>query len=235
MQNKLISKEELLHTYKDGQAKNPAFLDDYANLIQGLLDAWEATFTGAYLQMAMELTEQVNKRFWDPVHKGYFYTSTDQKQLIQRMKDESDQSIPSGTGIMALNLLRLYSFSERQDLLNIAEQIFSKYGAEYTSNPYGYASHLNALDFYLQKPKEILIVLPDSARPNHLLKGVFGQYLPNKVVMIQQPHTQPNPVLTTELLQGRAAIDEKATVYVCHNFSCSLPVTTAAGLLKLLL
>jgi len=234
MQNKLITKDGLLHTYKDGQAKHSAFLDDYANWIQGLLDAWEATFDGKYLQSAMGLTQQVNERFWDPIHKGYFYTSANQEQLIQRMKDDSDQSIPSGTGIMALNLLRLYSFSERQELLDIAEQIFSKYGADYSSNPYGYASHLNALNFYLNKPKEILLVLAESKMPNHLLEGIFGQYNPNKVVLIQEPNTTPNPVLTAGLFQGRSVIDQKATAYVCHNFSCSLPITTKAELLSLL-
>ncbi len=233
LQEKLIRGGELLHTYKDRQAKFTAYLDDYAALIQGLLDAYEAVFKSEYLRLSKILVKQVNKQFWDSVNGGYFFTSSKQEQLIQRMKDDSDQSIPSGTGIMALNLLRLFSLTEETGLLKKAEQIFSKYGSNYVSNPYGYASHLNALDFYLAKPKEIVIVLPQGESADTLLQTVQHQFLPNKVVVLQSYGDKESPV-NASILQGREAQNGMPTAYVCYNFSCSLPVTTAQDLLKLL-
>ena len=224
--------EKLFHTYHSGTAKIDAFLDDYANLIQGLLDAYEALFDQSYLQWAIQLTNQVNQHFWDDKHTGYFYTSTMQEKLLKRMKDDNDQSIPSGSGIMCLNQLRLYSITTKSEYLENVEQIFKHYSYQMESNPYGYASYLNALDFYLNKPAEILIIegeLNDSS----ILKTVFDHYLPNKAV-IKIAEDSQRSFFSKSLVSGRESLEGKTTAYVCRNFVCSLPVTTEKDLRKLL-
>jgi len=233
IQTKMTQNGLLLHTYKDGQAKYDGYLDDYANVIQGLLDSYEAVFDEEFLRLALRLSVHVNREFWDDQNQGYFYTSSAQEKLIHRLKDEQDQSIPSGTGIMASNLLRLYTMTEQPDLLNIAEKIFTKYEGRYISNPHGFASHLIALDFYLTKPQEVIVVSPPGDNYENLLTGIWQNYIPNKVLAIEQPASSTS-FFAESLFEGRTAIDGTATAYVCHNFSCSLPVTSSAELLKLL-
>ncbi len=238
LREKIFTGSELQHTYKDGQAKYSAYLDDYAALIQGLLDAYEALFDESYLRFAITLTDRVNERFWDLVQKGYFYTSSKQEKLIQRMKDDSDQSIPSGTGMMCLNLLRVNALTGGADLVRLAEQVFTKYGSEYVVNPYGYASHLNALDFYLEKPKEIILIIPPETSAEMLLKMLLkmvrSRYLPNKIVVVKSAGAEQESPVSAAILQNRDAVNGQPTAYVCHNFTCSLPVTTTEDLLKLL-
>jgi len=225
--------ERLLHTFKNNRARFAAYLDDYANIIAGLLDAYEALFKTTYLQWAVQLTETVNRDFWDAQRGGYFYTSLQQEKLPQRLKDKSDQSLPSGSGIMLQNMLRLYFLLNNELYLKRSEEILAKYGANFTANPYGYASYLNALDFYLQKPQEIIVVPYPGQSLKPILQAIHSAYLPNKLIVLRRAG-DPLLQMAPELLNGRIAVNGKNTVYVCHDFSCSLPVTTEKDLLKLL-
>ncbi|MGD9487063.1 MAG: thioredoxin domain-containing protein [Calditrichaceae bacterium] len=233
MKKKLYKNKRLLRTYKNGIAKYSGYLDDYANLIRGLLDAYEALFNDDYLKWAFELTQYVNKNFLDPENGGYYYTSNEQEELFKRLKDETDQSIPSGTGIMLLNNLRIFSLTEDNDLMKICENIFKKYGGEFPVNPYGYASYLNALDFYIKKPKEILIARPQEMEIGPYLDVINQSYVPNKVLMIITPG-KGHSVMTNSLLQGKEPINGKVTAYVCQNYTCSLPVFSTEELKKLI-
>jgi len=233
IKSNLFSNGHLLRTYNKGKAKYHAYLDDYAFLIQGLLDAYEAVFDVEYLEWAHELSEYANQNFWDDDKYGYFYTSSEQKELIERMKDEHDASLPSGTAIMMMNLLRFYSLTESGEFISMAEQILKKYGKRMESNPYGYASYLLGFDFYTQKPKEIVLVLPQDSDAQKYYDTIFKTYLPNKVV-IALKEDQTASTLSASLLQGKIPIDGKITAYVCHNFACSQPVFTTDDLANLL-
>jgi uncharacterized protein YyaL (SSP411 family) len=101
------------------------------------------------------------------------------------------------------------------------------------SNPYGYASYLLGFDFYTQKPKEIVLVLPKDSDAEEYYDTVYKSYLPNKVV-IALKEDQTASTLSASLLQGKIPIDGKITAYVCHNFACSQPVFTAEDLADLL-
>ncbi len=132
------------------QAKYQAFLDDYAFLIQGLLDSYEALFDAEYLTWAQKLLTIVNSKFWDEQNFGYYYISSDQEELFQRMKDEYDRSIPAGTGIMLMNNLRFFSLTEDIKYLEKAESIIKKYKSRMIDNPCQYASYFSGLDFFIQ-------------------------------------------------------------------------------------
>jgi len=229
----LYNDEHLLRTYNKGQAKYQAYLDDYAFLIQGLLDAYEALFNVDYLEWAYKLSEYTNSKFWDDDKFGYFYTSSDQEELIERLKDEHDASLPSGSAIMMINHLRFYSITESTDFLDITEKILKKYGKRMVSNPYGYASYLLGVDFYTQKPKEIVLVLPQDSNADKYLDTIYKTYLPNKVVLTLR-EGESTATLSASLLQGKDPINGEITAYVCHNFACSPPVFTTVELQKLL-
>ncbi|MCK5032579.1 MAG: thioredoxin domain-containing protein, partial [Calditrichia bacterium] len=176
-----------------------------------------------YLEWAKELLEYTNSNFWDEKDDGYFYTAAGQKNLIYRMKDDNDHSIPSGTAVMALNNLRFYSLTEDAGLVEKTEKIFRKFADKLESNPYGYGSYLQALDFYLQKPQEIVLVLPDGNSADKYYTSIFGKYFPNKVIVSINQKNE-SPLFTASLLQGKEPINGKTTIYVCHDFACSQPI-----------
>jgi uncharacterized protein YyaL (SSP411 family) len=233
LKNKLYINNQLMRTYNKGKAKYPAYLEDHAFLIQGLLDAYEAVFDTKYLEWAHELLIYTNEKFWDKDHFGYFYTSSDQENLIERLKDEHDQSIPSGTSIMMINNLRFYSLTENSEFIIRAEEILKKYASRMRGNSYGYASYLLGTDFYLKKPKEIVLIIPDKEKAAEFYDTVFNIYLPNKVV-ISMNVKQSSSALSASLLAGKTPLEGKITAYVCQNFACSPPVTNVMDLKKLL-
>lgn len=219
----------LLRTHNKGKSQYNGYLDDYAFLIAALLDSYEALFNPEYLQWAKELLDYTNNNFWDEKHGGYFYTASDQKNLIYRMKDENDQSIPSGTAVMVLNNLRFYSLTEASAYVEKAEKVFKKYSGKFETNPYAFASYFHALDFYLEKPKEIVFIKSNDKLIDDLYKSIFGRYLPNKVVFAFDENST-NSMFTASLLQGKKTVRGRSTVYICHNFACSQPVTSVEEL-----
>jgi hypothetical protein len=224
----------LLRSYKDGQAKFNAYLDDYAFFAAALIDLYEATFERAYLDHAVELTNSLLSRFWDETEGGFFFTSSDHEALISRSKSAFDGSIPAGNSVAVFNLLRLSYLTENQDYLARAEQVLRLFYDAMEQNPFGFSNMLCALDFYLHRPKEI-VLLGDKDTPvaREMLTRIHGLFVPNKTIMCLDPQGQDGAKLPT-LLAGRTQVDGKLTVYVCHNFTCSLPVTEWEALKELL-
>ena len=222
----------LLRSYKDGQAKFNAYLDDYAFFAAGLIDLYEATFERQYLDRAVELTETLLSRFWDEVEGAFFFTSSDHEALISRSKSAFDGSIPSGNSVAVFNLLRLFYLTEKQDYLNKAEKLLRLFYDAMEQNPFGFSNMLCALDFYLRRPKELVLLgKAHESRTSELLASIHSLFLPNKTLMCIDPQQGES---LPSLLTGKAQIDGKVTVYVCHNFTCSLPVTNPEALKGLL-
>ena len=231
---KMFSDGFLLHTYKDGKAKQLGFLDDYAFLAVGLLDFYEATLDRSALERALELTQVMVREFWDPSEGGFFYTGNSHEQLISRAKSVFDASVPSGSAKATELLLRLYHFTGKEDFLGKAETVLRSYSHVMESQPFGFAHMLCALDFYLRKPKDIVLVgKPDDPRISELLAIINSIYLPDitlQLVTPDQPLDKVSPVLA-----GKTQINDTATAYVCHNYTCSAPVTQPEEFKSLLL
>ena len=239
LEHHMLQEGFLRSVYKDGQAKFNGYLDDYAFLVGALLDMFEATFEQQYFALAERLTTTMLDEFWDEVQGGFFFTGQSHEALISRTKSAFDQAIPSGTAVATKNLLRLYHYTGREAYLQRVEQIFRLFKRHIEQQPFGCGGLLNALDFYLRKPQEIVLVgNPDAPDVQALLHTVHRHYLPNKTVVRLDPR-RPEESLQTfpllrDLLAGKTQVDGKATVYVCHNFTCSLPVTEPAALTALL-
>jgi uncharacterized protein YyaL (SSP411 family) len=223
----------LLHTYKDGVAKVLGYLDDYAFLAVGLLDLFEATFDRSLLARARQLADVVIAEFWDAGDGAFFYTGKSHEQLISRAKPAFDASIPSGNSVAAQLLLRLYHYTNHDDYLKKAETILRSYHDAMAAQPFGLAHMLGALDFYLEKPKEIVIVgEPGDPVTSELLSRVHSTYLPNGTLQWARPGAPLDEI--APLLQGKSQVGGRATAYVCHNFTCSAPVTSWDDLKPLL-
>jgi hypothetical protein len=231
--SKLFRDGHLLHTYRDGVAKILGYLDDYAFLAVGLLDLFEATLDRSLLARTIELTDILIGEFWDDDDGAFFYTGKSHEQLISRAKPAFDASIPSGNSMAAQLLLRLYHYTSREVYLKKAETILRSYHDSMAAQPFGLAHMLGALDFYLRKPKEIVIVgEPDEPRTREILEGVHSTYLPNSTLQLVRPNEKIDEM--APLLKGKSQVGGRATGYVCHNFTCSAPVTTWDELRRLL-
>jgi len=223
----------LLHTYKDGQAKLLGYLDDYAFLIAGLLDLFEATFEDELLDRSKALARTMVEEFWDEENGGFFYTGKSHEQLISRTKPGFDSSIPSGNSVAALVLLRLHHYTGEPDLVERAEKVLRLHYDAMAKEPFGLAHMLAALDFHLSMPAEIVMVAgKDDPDAHAIARRVQDSYLPNKTLRWVSPDARLAEI--SPLLEGKSQIDGKATVYVCRNFTCAAPVTDWEGLKPLL-
>jgi uncharacterized protein YyaL (SSP411 family) len=222
----------LLSTYRDGVAKLNGYLDDYAFFVQALLDVFEMTQHRRYLDHAVVLADAMIAHFWNEQSAGFYFTSDDHETLIVRGKPASDGSLPSGNSVAARDLLRLYHYSERPVYIERAEALLRLYAGQMREQPFGFANMLCAVDFFARKPHEIVLVgRRKAAETEALLQGIRERYIPNRTLTVIDP-TQGEQL--PSLLQGKAQVDDKPTVYICHDMSCSPPVTTWAEVERLL-
>ncbi len=224
--NELRHDDTLLHVWKDGQAKQQGFLDDYACAAQGLVALYEATGTIGWLEAALALTEEMRAEFWDETEGGFYYTARRGEQLIVRQKDYLDNATPSGNSVAAEVLLRLAVLTEKPDYQRQAVTIFRLVYDTLTRYPSAFGCLLGALDFYLATPQEIAIVGDiDTEAARALTREVWRRYLPNKVVA-QAGMTAERAAALVPLLRNRPPLDGQPTAYVCENYTCRQPVNT---------
>ena len=218
---------KLLHSYKDGQARFNGYLDDYACLIDGLVELYQATFEPQYLDQAVALAETMIALFHDETDNGFFYTSSDHEELIARNKEAHDGSTPSGNSMAAWALLRLGRICGRSDLEKVAECTLEFLSSVLAQAPTAAAQALLALDFLLGPTREIAIV--DGTNPDetgNVLKAVHRRFLPNKLIVRKTPGMADEglPVSLKPLLQGKVARAGQTTIYLCDHGACGLPV-----------
>ena len=229
----------LLRSHKDGQSKLAGYLDDYAFLAAALLDAFEATFEPSDFDLARQLTATLLADFWDDVNGGFFFTGRNHETLIDRVKSGTDQAIPSGTAVATRNLLRLYAHTGDADYLQRAERVLLLYRQHVEQQPFGYASLLSVCADYLHKPQEIVLIgAPGAPDTQAMLAALHRTYVPHKTLVLVDPQRAEAALaglpLLRDVLAGKTQVDGKATAYVCHDFTCSLPVTEPAELVALL-
>jgi uncharacterized protein YyaL (SSP411 family) len=218
----------LHRTWKPGHtARLNAYLEDYANVADGLLALYEATFDPKWLDTSIELVEIILAEFRDLDNGGFFDTSTRHETLISRPKDLFDNATPSGNAVAADVLLRLAILTDRQSYRDAAEDVLLVLRDAMARYPLGFARALNALDFFLDRPREVAIVGDTQAADTRALRrAVFEPFVPNKVVA---GTGAPIP-----LLEGRAARNGHAAAYVCEHFVCQAPTSDPGALRRLL-
>jgi uncharacterized protein YyaL (SSP411 family) len=213
----------MYRTWKPGHAARlNGYLEDQANVADGLVALYEATFDPRWLGAAAVLADIILARFADAAHGGFFDTSSDHETLISRPKDIFDNATPSGNAVAADVLLRLGLLTGKAEYERAAEGVLNLLREPMSRYPLGFARALNALDFRLGRPKEVAIVgRPGAADTEAMLRVVFGPFLPNKVVA---GAAHGNGV-AIPLLEGREQRDGRATAYVCEHYVCQAPTT----------
>jgi uncharacterized protein YyaL (SSP411 family) len=208
----------LQRTWKDGEARLDAYLEDHAFLLEALLTLYETTFDPRWYREAVQLADTMVERFSDGERGGFFTTAEDHEPLPSRRKDLEDSPIPSGNSAAAFGLLRLALLSGdgkyERHALGVLRLLFPLA----IRHPQAFGHMLRAVDFYLAPVREVAIVGPQ-AEAEALVRVVRDDYRPHVVLA-------GGPANGVPLLEGREAVDGHAAAYVCEHFACQAPVTS---------
>jgi uncharacterized protein YyaL (SSP411 family) len=215
---------ELLRTFKDGEAKLGAYLEDHAFLLEALLTLYEATFEPRWFAEARALADTMIERFADEENGGFFETAADHEQLIARRKDLEDHPIPAGNSSAAYGLLRLAALTGEHEYERRAESVLRLLHEIAPKHPQAFGHLLQALDFHLAPVREVALVGDDLTELERVVRGGFRPHL---VLAGGDPDGVP-------LLRDRTPVDGRPAAYVCERFACKAPVTEPAELEKLL-
>jgi uncharacterized protein YyaL (SSP411 family) len=220
----------LLRTHKAGESKLNAYLEDYANLIHGLIALYEATGELQWFESALSLADTMVEQFWDDEAGGFFFTGKSHEPLIIRSKEWFDNATPSGNSVAALSLLRLSLLTANDDYRRRATTVLRLMADQVRRYPSAFGFTLSALDFYLSSPLEVAIVGNRSdSRLHELMREFWRRYLPNRVLAVCTDSFEA-AAARIRLLEGRNTLETQPTAFVCEGYSCQIPALTAEEL-----
>jgi uncharacterized protein YyaL (SSP411 family) len=230
------SRKILFRNYREGRSAVEGFADDYAFLIQGLLDLYEASFDIEWLRFALELEETQDRLFFDEERGGYFSGAGNDPSILLRLKEDNDSAEPAASSIAALNLLRLAQIRNDGVFYSRAEKTVEAFAPQIGHFASAMPQMLVALDLMLSDPRQIVIAGGrDSADTRALVAEVHRHFVPNKVLLLADGGDgQAYLEKTLEALRGMKPVTGNATAYVCENFTCKAPVTDPKALGELL-
>jgi uncharacterized protein YyaL (SSP411 family) len=217
----------LIRSWKAGEAKLNGYLEDYAYLIEDLLELYQTTFEPRWFVAAQQLAESMIEHYGDFDGK-FFDTSDDHETLITRPRDLQDNATPSGNAMTVTALLKLARFTNNFRYVDIAHRTPAQMQPMMSRYPLGFGQWLQALAYALSEPREIAIVGdPEASDTQALLNVVRDGYRPFHVVALGLPRTEPP---TVPLLQDRGLVEGQPAAYVCRDFVCQAPVTEPEAL-----
>jgi hypothetical protein len=217
----------LWHSWRAGQARNMALIDDYADMARAALALYEAEGDTACLAQAEAWVAAAVTHYWDDVAGGFFFTAADAEALIARTKQAHDAPNPSGNGMMAGVLARLYFLTGNHVYRERAEQIVRAFSGEVRRNVFGYGALLNGNELLQRGLQVVIRGERGTADTAALLRAFNTAPLPNLVLDVVPPG---RALPETHSAAGKEQVGGRATAYVCEGPVCSLPVTDAAAL-----
>jgi hypothetical protein len=225
-----FEKNHILHrTFKNAEPKLNGYLDDYAYMANASVDMFENTSQPKYLSFATNLANYLITHFWDDSTNGFFFTSDDHEKLIMRPKNNYDLSMPSGNSVAAYVLLKLYHITQNKQFLEIAKKIIESQAISAAENPFAFGYLLNALYLYYQKPTEITII---NDKNSELISSLRKKFLPESIMVLVENQSNLEALSKHPFFSGKEFQNDKTTVFVCKNFSCSLPLSDLSEIEK---
>ena len=211
----------LFHRYRDGESAITCNLNDYAFLIYGYLELYQATFDEKWLTESKRLAGEMLSEFWDPEGGGFFLTANGAQPLITRPKELYDGALPSGNSIAILDLVLLNYFTQDETYQKKAEEAIKAFSPKVAQDPTSYPQFLIALDAWMGPFREIVLaaLTPEDSVVKKMLAELYSEYRPKQIVRFD----------------AARAVDGKTTAFFCQNRVCKLPVHTAVELKKLLM
>lgn len=222
----------LLARYRDGDAAFTGYLDDYAFLMWGLIELYEATGQVEYLKRALTLKDIMIEDFWDEADGGFYFSSKQGEALLSRSKEIYDGALPSGNSVAALQLGKLAAMTQDSALKAIVDQQLQVFAGTAEQYPMGYAMYLLAAMQPFQGGREIVLSgSRDDIVMQEMISAVQQAYLPGASVLIHWEGEAGEGL--RELLphiREMKPVSGQAAVYICEHFSCKEPVTTLEAL-----
>ncbi len=212
----------LFHRWRDGEHDNVQLLEDYACLLSGTIDAYEATLMPTHLDFAIELATAMFAKFYDPENGGFWQGTADSKDLILRVKDDYDGAEPSGNSVATLALLKLGAITGRSDFREPAQATLRLFARRLQIQPAALAFLLQAVDFQLEEPRRVVIAgNPNDAKFKELLAAAHSVYQPNKVIL--------GNVGAVEEFAKTLPAKNGPVVYLCTGTACQPPTEKRSG------
>ena len=224
----------LLHMYRDGESRIMAHADDYAFVVWGLLELYQATQDPELLEEALELNDTFIENCWDPEEGGFFFSSSEAEQILHRNKEMYDGAIPSGNSIAMYNLLRLGRITGRSDLEEKAEELHKLFAGQARGIPMGFSQFLVGLQFGLEESSE-LVVVGSKEEAKDMLQEANSNYQPNLLLVFKNTEDPERLERVVPFAREHNQIEGRTTAYFCKNYQCEQPVTEVSKLSELLL
>jgi len=223
---------QLCRSWRAGKTTDAVFLEDYAALILGLIELYQTDFNNKWFTSAVELTDEMIKKFSDP-NGGFFDTIYNGEALPIRPKDISDNATPSGNALACEALLKLAAYTDNGNYRDLAEQIMEIMSDSALRHPLGFARWLSAAENVQGNMRQVA-VLGEAGEENfeRMLNILRAEYRPGVVVAASSYPPQKD---APALLHERALLDGKATAYVCEGFVCKQPTNNPETLAEQLM
>ena len=220
IEEKLFSGGRLLARFRDGEAKYPAYLDDYTYLLWAYLELYEATFDAKMLITARRLADSMLDLFWDPEEGGFFFSGKDSEQLIAKDKEIYDGAIPSGNSVAAVMLVRLGFLTGETKYVEKTEEMYYTFFDEISRAPYASPFFLQALQLTELPTKEVVVL---GSRDSAFLAKLQQEFLPDVSLLAAEDGSAL--ASAAPFAAGYRPLNGDVTVYVCENFACQQPTT----------
>ena len=223
----------LLARYRDGHSAYLGYIDDYAFLIWGLLELYEATLNEDFLEKAIKLNYDMIKLFWDENDGGFYLYGHDAEQLVIRPKEVYDGAIPSGNSVAALNMLRLASLTGDTKLEELTEKLFYAFGNSAKEHPNAHTFLMTATLFYFAPKTEVVIVAnKKDDLYNEMIMEINNRFMPFTTVVVNM-NNQLIKNISSNILDKKIK-DDITTAHVCSNFVCHEPTNQLDQFIKLI-
>ena len=221
--DQMVLENRLFRSWRNGKARHNAYLEDYAGLILAYLALYQSNFEVIWFERAKILLTELLTHFQDPEF-GFFDTRDDHEELLIRIKDVQDNASPCGNSLAALALIQMAAYEGESTWQEMAEKALVAIEDVIVGFPLGYGKWLCAILFYITPIKEIALLFPGTNMDTlPYERTLWSTYRPDCIVAAA---TYPPDQSSPKLLQDRALINNRPTVYVCHDFICELPVQT---------
>ncbi len=219
---------KLFHSFKDDKRGHQGFLDDYAFLTAAYIDLYEATFDFEWLLKAINIDNLITKKFEDKTHGGFFMTPSGQNDLIAREKPGNDGAIPSGNAIAAVNIARLYLYTDEKNYQQRAQKTLKYFSGPLLESPAYMSGILPAIELLAGPVKEIVIITPKGKKheATTFLDILRKKFVTGQIIIVTQEGKEFDAVSKVlAQVRGRKAINGMVTAYPCEEKICRLPVT----------
>ena len=224
----------LLRRWRDGEARYPGTLEDYAFFVHGLLGLYEADFDPRWLAEATSLAAQMLEQFLDEPSGGFFLRAKDEAPLIARSKDIYDGATPSGNSMAVFVCLRLGRLTADARYDTVGRNALARFAQPLRQSPFAFPQMYSALDFALGPTQEIVIA-GDPADPGTaaMVRAVHERWLPRAVTILHPAGPEGRAIeAIAPFVSAQVPLQGRPTAYVCRDFACDLPVTDPAKLIE---